>query len=310
MPRQNFGRKDEKMMTFQKFTEKVMEKMKELAGEQYEIRKEEKLKNNGVKQVGITAVKQGERVFPIVYLEPCYNDYLYGEGTVCETAEKLCKILEDHMGKSLQSLRINDLLEWETTKDRVSAKLVNAEMNRELLEQIPHRIVMDLAEIYFVKVCKCGQDGFGTILVRNEQEQAWGVDENILHETALKNLMEESGEFMSMAEIMKEAGNSDRDLEMDEPEMYVLTNQSRLYGAAELLDENMLKCIAEQLKGDYMILPSSVHELIVLKDTNRPHSELANMVKEINSTCLAPDEVLSNHVYRYDSKTKEVSIAA
>ena len=92
--------------------------------------------------------------------------------------------------------------------------------------------------------------------------------------------------------------------------MYVLTNQSRLYGAAELLDGNMLKRIAEQLQGDYMILPSSVHELIVLKDTDRPHNELADMVKEINSTCLAPDEVLSNHVYRYDRKTREVSIAA
>lgn len=297
-------------MTFQKFTEEVMEMMKGIAGDRYEIQKEEKLKNNGVRQTGITAVRQGEHVFPIVYLEPYYNDYLYGEGTVCETVEELCKILEEHMGKSLQSLRINDLREWETTKDRVSAKLVNAEMNRELLEQVPHRIVMDLAEIYFVKVGRCGQEGFGTILVRNEQEQAWGVDENILHETAIKNLMEESGEFVSMAEIMKEVGKSGRDPEMDDPEMYVLTNQSRLYGAAELLDENMLKCIAEQLQGDYMILPSSVHELIVLKDTDRPHNELADMVKEINSTCLAPDEVLSNHVYRYDRNTREVSIAA
>ena len=297
-------------MTFQKFTEEVMEMMKGIAGDRYEIQKEEKLKNNGVRQTGITAVRQGEHVFPIVYLEPYYNDYLYGEGTVCETVEELCKILEEHMGKSLQSLRINDLREWETTKDRVSAKLVNAEMNRELLEQVPHRIVMDLAEIYFVKVGRCGQEGFGTILVRNEQEQAWGVDENILHETAIKNLMEESGEFVSMAEIMKEVGKSGRDPEMDDPEMYVLTNQSRLYGAAELLDGNMLKRIAEQLQGDYMILPSSVHELIVLKDTDRPHNELANMVKEINSTCLAPDEVLSNHVYRYDRNTREVSIAA
>ena len=297
-------------MTFQKFTEEVMEMMKGIAGDRYEIQKEEKLKNNGVRQTGITAVRQGEHVFPIVYLEPYYNDYLYGEGTVCETVEELCKILEEHMGKSLQSLRINDLREWETTKDRVSAKLVNAEMNRELLEQVPHRIVMDLAEIYFVKVGRCGQEGFGTILVRNEQEQAWGVDENILHETAIKNLMEESGEFVSMAEIMKEVGKSGWDPEMDDPEMYVLTNQSRLYGAAELLDGNMLKRIAEQLQGDYMILPSSVHELIVLKDTDRPHNELANMVKEINSTCLAPDEVLSNHVYRYDRNTREVSIAA
>lgn len=297
-------------MTFQKFTEEVMEMMKGIAGDRYEIQKEEKLKNNGVRQTGITAVRQGEHVFPIVYLEPYYNDYLYGEGTVCETVEELCKILEEHMGKSLQSLRINDLREWETTKDRVSAKLVNAEMNRELLEQVPHRIVMDLAEIYFVKVGRCGQEGFGTILVRNEQEQAWGVDENILHETAIKNLMEESGEFVSMAEIMKEVGKSGRDPEMDDPEMYVLTNQSRLYGAAELLDGNMLKRIAEQLQGDYMILPSSVHELIVLKDTDRPHNELADMVKEINSTCLAPDEVLSNHVYRYDRNTREVSIVA
>ena len=298
------------MMTFQKFTEEVMEMMKGIAGDRYEIQKEEKLKNNGVRQTGITAVRQGEHVFPIVYLEPYYNDYLYGEGTVCETVEELCEILEEHLGKSLQSLRINDLREWETTKDRVSAKLVNAEMNRELLEQVPHRIVMDLAEIYFVKVGRCGQEGFGTILVRNEQEQAWGVDENILHETAIKNLMEESGEFVSMAEIMKEVGKSGRDPEMDDPEMYVLTNQSRLYGAAELLDGNMLKRIAEQLQGDYMILPSSVHELIVLKDTDRPHNELADMVKEINSTCLAPDEVLSNHVYRYDRNTREVSIAA
>ena len=76
------------------------------------------------------------------------------------------------------------------------------------------------------------------------------MDENILHETALKNLMEESGEFMSMAEIMKEAGNSDRDLEMDEPEMYVLTNQSRLYGAGELLGGWIQRFCVSVSEGD------------------------------------------------------------
>jgi hypothetical protein len=92
--------------------------------------------------------------------------------------------------------------------------------------------------------------------------------------------------------------------------MYILTNQEGNFGAAELLRRDILCDIADRLQSDIIILPSSIHELIVIPDENGDNEELARMVKEINITQVAVDEVLSDHVYRYERENKAVSIAA
>ena len=44
------------------------------------------------------------------------------------------------------------------------------------------------------------------------------------------------------------------------PGLYVLTNPMRSYGAAVIMDLEVLEMVGERLQNDYFVLPSSVHE--------------------------------------------------
>ncbi len=93
--------------------------------------------------------------------------------------------------------------------------------------------------------------------------------------------------------------------------MYILTNEDSVFGAAEILDMNTLRAIGEMLGDDFIVIPSSVHETIIVSAGNTPeYLELADMVCEINMTHVDATERLSNHVYRYDRDEGRLRIAA
>lgn len=296
------------MITFEKFTQVVIEGLQQLAGNEWQIRRTKSLKNNGLKRSGITAVREEGNVFPVIYLEQFYNEYKFEDCTINEVVEKVYALLGQHSGKSLEQFNVDDFQNWDKTKTHIFAKLINAQMNKELLEDVPHRILMDLAEVFYVKVYGNQMEGFGTILIRNEHKAFWKVDEATLHEAALVNMAADQTEFTSMENLLS---HSSEELEFEGGGMYILTNSSKLFGASELLKKDILHNIAEKLQDNLIILPSSTHELIILSEKDAPSEEkAADMVKEINATCLAPNEVLSNHVYRFERSTQAVSIAA
>lgn len=78
---------------------------------------------------------------------------------------------------------------------------------------------------------------------------------------------------------------------MDEEGMNVLTNTKRMYGAVGILAESMQK----KLEGKW-IIPSSVHECIVISD-DMPLDICREMVKEVNDTEIKAEEILSYQVY-------------
>lgn len=87
---------------------------------------------------------------------------------------------------------------------------------------------------------------------------------------------------------------------------YVVTNFETVRGAAAILIREAMEKLWEMI-GDFYILPSSVHELIVYTDT--PLEYLKDMVREVNdSECVDEDELLSYNIYRYDHEKKEVVI--
>ena len=90
--------------------------------------------------------------------------------------------------------------------------------------------------------------------------------------------------------------------EMMPPEdrMYILTNIYKVNGASMLLDSDMMQKVMEEVGSDFFILPSSIHEvLIVPADSGMKSSDLETMVREVNDTEVSDTEILSYHVYRY-----------
>lgn len=298
----------ENMITFERFSQMVVERLKELAEGRFQVQIDEMMKNNGVKRVGITAVRENCSISPVIYLDKFYAAYKCCDCTIDEAVQSVYELLKIHTEKVPVKINAHDLLNWDKIKPHIFARLINAEWNRELLEKVPHKRVMDLAEVYYVKAAgKNENDGIGSILIYHEHGKMWDVGQADLHEAACNNMATEKSAFVSMEEIIGElTGN----LIPGSCGMYVLTNGDRIYGASEILKEDTLCGIAEQMQDDFIILPSSVHEVIVIPDKDDEYAGLAEMVREINATQLAPDEILSNHVYRYDRTRKELSIAA
>ena len=91
--------------------------------------------------------------------------------------------------------------------------------------------------------------------------------------------------------------------------MYVITNESKLYGAASILYEEPLHELAEKVGSDLYILPSSVHEVIAVSADFSSPDELAEMVYEINMDQDDLSDRLSNQVYHYDKEARTLRLA-
>ena len=98
-------------------------------------------------------------------------------------------------------------------------------------------------------------------------------------------------------------------LDNGEIEMSILTNHSRLQGAAGMLHKEIIKQYMKETKADKVwIIPSSIHETLLIPCDLMPDMEyVKNMVKEVNATQVQPEEILSDNVYVYDGN--EITIA-
>ena len=201
--------------------------------------------------------------------------------------------------------------------------LINAEQNKELLKTVPHRKFEDLAIVYRWNI---GSDSLGmyTNLVDTRLAKKEGLTENDLYNAARKNTKELLPvSVRNMNEIISEIifGENELEDEMDkefkkvmmetpnEHSMYVITNESKLYGAASILYEEPLHELAEKFGSDLYILPSSVHEVIAVSADMGSPDDLAEMVYEINMEQVDIDDRLSNQVYCYDKDLRTLRLA-
>jgi hypothetical protein len=309
----------ENKLSFEEFKTEVADRVEKLANGRFRIRVMENLKNNGLKLTGLSAVRDGTNIYPTVYLENYYMNYIRNVNNVDEIVDMVYGKLDSEDNNLPFSVDVQDFIQWERVKPNVYSKLINADKNGELLSQIPHRRFMDLAEVYYVKLgYNEEKDAIGTIQITDKHIRLWGVNENALNRVAHENMESNEPQVMKMYDIIKEYIGVDENFEWENKGnkddvcecMYIITNNERNFGAAELLRRDILCDIADRLQSDIIILPSSIHELIVIPDENGDNEELARMVKEINITQVAVDEVLSDHVYRYERENKAVSIAA
>lgn len=298
-------------MSFEKFKETVLEGIRKKADGMLKIRVKNVTKNNGIKLTGITAEVEGCSCAPCVYLDGFYEGYVDGRMGLSDTVDEIYRLLMKHL-EEMRGIDISEFLNWENVKGNIHAKLVNAEKNKEMLENIPHRQFLDMAVVYYVVIGGLAAEGTGTCLIRNEHMEMWGQNEGNLYMTAISN-MRSDGEpcFDSMETVIKSIIPEDAGFWRDREQpsgigMYVLTNCHKCYGASEILDKRTLRTIADKIGDGFIILPSSIHEVIVLEpDEEAEYEQLADMVKEVNTTQVDLEERLSDHVYVY-SRSEEV----
>ena len=304
------------MMKFEEFTQSILRRVgKKAEGMFYAVIKTV-TKNNGVRMTGIMAEAEGCRCSPCVYLDDFYRDYKNGGMKLSETAEEVYRLLKEHL-EDAEGINVSGFTNWADIRENVRAKLINAEQNEEELKRVPHRMFLDLAVVYYVTVSGCGDEKLGTILICNDHMDMWGQEEENLYRTAMLNMRSDGRpDFSGIKDVIKnilpdaDYFLNDREYQSDMG-MYVLTNRSRCFGASEILDKSTLRTIAAKLGDGFIVLPSSIHELIILKpDGAAEYEKLADMVKEVNTTQVDVGERLADHVYVYSRSEEALKVAA
>ena len=270
-------------------------------------------KNNGVKYTGLVIRTGNSCISPTIYIDRFVDEIENGDAGVSEVAEKIIEIAKEHQGTEFEA-NLEIIRDKELFLQHVEYRVVNASMNEELLDKAPHKEFCDLAVLYIVVLAK-ESDSSATVTVTNDLIASLDITTEELEEAAQANRNPEDYTASSLTELIKSMNLmsiSDEDIEAmsgSEIPMFVITNKHKNYGAAAILDAEVMANASKIMGGDFFILPSSVHELIIIpSDGHGSPSELRGMVQSVNTT-LAPNEVLSNEVYLYDSVQNKVVIA-
>lgn len=294
---------------------------KRLADCEVEIREVEK--NNGVLLTGIAIRRKGSPIAHTIYINQLFEEYRDGRD-VQEIAGEIEKVYQLERKPDLQDFHVEDLVDFEKIRNKISLKLVNAGKNKNRLKSMPHRMFLDLAVVY--EACVVNLTGaVGTVVVTNDMMKSWGVKEELLYELALHNTLEHDRGVVKPLESLMQTliGSGEKTEEethhykdfdisiaedIQETALYVATNRSKTNGAAVLLYPNLLDSVGTLL-GDYFVLPSSIHETLLLPtDGGMEPDTLIQMVHEVNASVVADEEVLSENVYRYDVAKKALYV--
>lgn len=286
------------------------------------VRVHEVKKNNGMILTGLAICDKGTNLAPTIYLDGFFKQYRMGR-----TVADIIKEIDDVYRQHRVDVRFDEssVLDLERVQDKICYRLVNKDRNKELLADAPHVDVFDLAVIFYILVAE-DEAGTASIVVHNNLLQAWGnPDVMELYKLAKANTQRYfKGKVFNMMSVIESmvTGNSDipEDVrncfyEMDSVykddycPIYVATNSKKLNGAGVMLYDGLLREFADRIGKSFFILPSSIHEVILIPETFDMDIDLLKaMVLEVNGTEVSPDEVLSDNVYRYDIDTDRIEM--
>lgn len=287
------------------FSAKLLKEIKKIIPRDQKAELSSIMKNNGIMEEAVSIVEKDKNVSPTIYLSEFYE--WYKEGVELESiAAEIVRRNKEY--KLEESLDIGFFVNYEKAKSRIVFKLVNRGLNKKLLEKIPYVEYMDLVMVFYYLI----QDesaGNATILIHNSHLKMWKVEVDDIYEQACvntPNLLPAA--ITGMREIIQQmmgAGSSEAELAEEIP-MYVMTNSMKMNGAATIAYPNVVRNFANALGKNVYIIPSSVHEVILVPETGTEGGRLNDMVREVNETQVDPKEVLADHVYYYDREENRI----
>jgi hypothetical protein len=304
-------------MKYEEFLPYIEGRVREIIGKEGSVSINHVIKNNGIELDGLVIMMNDSNIAPTIYLNSYYDEY-------CESGNvqmMIDSIMETyHNSKDNLSLDMEFFMEFDNVKDMIVYKVINYEQNQKLLEKIPHKKILDLAIVFYCLLRK-EELGSTTVLIYHSHLERWNVGEDRIYEAALENtprLLKYS--VNKMDDIIRElflgenTGESNENFEDFNYEnyarnMYVLTNEARVNGAASMFYDGLLSHIANKIDHDLYILPSSIHEVILVPKTDQlQREELTAMVREVNAEGVAWDEILSDQVSTYNRTTDQMTL--
>lgn len=298
-------------MKYEDFVSNLKTKVQQQAGKSVRVELRRVTKNNGIEMDGLSIIEENRRISPMIYVGDYFKSYEEG-ASLAELAAEILKVYE----KTKIHVPIDPefYTDFEKVQDRIVCKLINYEKNRELLKRIPHLSCLDLAVVYYCMLDN-PQLGNGMILIYNSHLEMWNVSKEEIFERGRNNTQKLLPyEFQGMGELLRDTLTEEElafkeEAAQEQVPMFVLSNVKKYLGAACILYDSILAEIGERIQDDFFVLPSSVHEVIIVPASSGAGQEdLEAMVREINTTQVLPEEILSDRVYYYDRKSHRLSL--
>ncbi len=298
-------------MELKEFAKKVQKTMSDILGEGYEVKVQEVQKNNSVRLQGLIILRKDQNVSPTIYLQPFWEAY-EGGVTYVEVISHILQIYREDTPKD--SIDMSFFKDFAKVKDRICYRLIHAERNKTLLEKIPHIPFLDLAICFYYSYVD-ETLGNGSILICNTHVAMWNTSVAELMRLAQYNTPRLFRWECNSMEIAMEELAEDIKVSQEEREyiarlpMYIVSNRQKIFGSACMIYPDLLFLLAEKMDSNFFILPSSIHEIILLKDSgNENPEELREMILEVNRTQVEPEEILSDSLYYFSRKERNVKI--
>lgn len=293
-------------MNIKEFTEKAVQQISIMLGKKVQFKEADKL--NGTKRYGIIILEPDSNVAPTLYMEDFYHMYME-TGNWQETIRQIIAVYKSD--SCPPHLDMGWFKDFDTVRGLIFHKLINYDANTALLKDIPYTRYLDFAMVYCVYY-EGDKTDVGSIMIRNSHLELWGCTTR-----DIANLAEENTPLLwplsitSMESILRDCPDipekcSDN---AEHAPLYVMSNDKKCNGAITIRYRDSLKSFAMAQDSDVVILPSSVHEVILLPvKSNIDFEYLKDMVHEVNRNCVAREDFLSDNIYLYRRNSDKVEI--
>lgn len=268
-----------------------------------EIELQDVSKLQGESYNGISVRPAGQPVaasFPLDEMYARHEDGISYEGMLIH----LVSAIKEAMN-TIPTVDAAAMLDYEWAKSRLMVQAIPIKGNETMLKDVPHETKEDIACVYRIKVDIGGVQN-ATAFVNNRMLDNYGITAEQLKADALESAAKNTPfSIRTMSQVMSEKFDIPEELfpPAEGFPLYVATCNDGVYGAGCMFFPDFMKKATEQLHGDFYILPSSIHELLLVPDDgNQYYPALEEMVREVNESEVQPADRLSNSVYHYDSR--------
>ena len=289
-------------MNINEFAEKMKIALTDIL--QKEIQSVSPLKLNNVRLCGIVIVEPDSNISCTIYLEPFFERFL-DTGDWEQTVSDILSFYDNNrVADSFDSKWFHN---FGQIRRNLFYRLINYKENQELLSSVPYTRFLDLAKVYYAD-CQIGETA-GSILIHHKHIEEWGITEDELIATAEENTPILYPVKLKPLSFVLGLGDDICPLPGMSGHMFVLSNTENQNGAASVCYKDVLDNFSQKIKDDLVVLPSSVHETILLPLQEKSKLDsLKEMVYDVNRTILDRSEFLSDNVYVYNRQDKQLII--
>lgn len=311
-------------MEYSMFIQRVCEAVKAELSEDYDVFLSENIKNNGVSLWAVNIKESEEKAAPVIYLEEYYEKYKTDIYDIKTIAKEVIDCYFKH--KDDIEFDIDIFKDFAKVKNNIRCRLINREENFAFLRGVPYEEFLDLAIVFYcifnetstytqsfvitnahLELWKINFEVIKTVALENTKKYSYfniSAMSRLLHELFRKQLFE--GELIGDDEILEYMQS-----EIKDNGMYVLTNRQKLFGAVGIIYGDVLRRFADIVEKDLYIIPSSIHEVIIMPYVKESDiNEINRIIEEVNMNNVQEEERLSGHVYMYKRKINQVVIPA